>query len=1749
MDDGWRFYLGEVPGATLTTPGTPITQWVWIADDNAPTDAATMAAPGLNTSNWTNVTVGTDVFNGRVGYAWFRSSVMNLASAVRPLTLHFLGVDDNATVFLNGTLIGQHAGWAQPFDLVVDPTLVVAGTNVLAVAVQNTGGPGGIMQPLLLQAGPDSLPPGVLVTNWLWQADDNAANDAAIMTATNLDTSGWSAATIGQDVFNGHVGAAWFRTSLDALAATNRPLTLHLVCVDDNATVYLNGVLLGRHTGLSQPFDLSPLDSAWVNGGPNILAVAVQNTGGPGGIAGPVTLESGIGIQPAGNTSPGPWAMNFDDSPWRSVHLPHDYVIEGTYTNTAEANHGSLPQPTAWYRRTFTLPSSAYGQSVWIDFDGVYHNSKVWFNGHYLGYWYSGYASFRYDVSRFAIPGGTNVLAVHVDPTGDEGWWYEGGGIYRHVWLTVTSPLHVAPWGTFVAAAVQGPDTNGNASATLTITTTLTNAAAQPQLCTLASQATGPDGVAAGTATTQVVVGPASASNVIQSIQVTNARLWSLETPQLYQLQSSLQQSLQAVDSVTTPFGIRSIYFDVNNGFFLNGKRVELKGMCNHQDFAGVGTGMPDTLLYWRIMKLKQMGANAYRCSHNPPAAELLDACDRLGMLVMDENRHLGDSVGGYSSATAQTTYADLSPLNSMILRDRNHPSVILWSMCNEESVAGTQAGADIFYAMKQRVLQFDTTRPISCAMNGGWFNIGISLVEDLEGFNYSPGSYDSFHQSYPSQPIYASETASARSDRGMYTNDSIAYVSCQNTTTESAWQPVATRPFVAGAFVWTGFDYKGEPTPFNWPCVNSKYGVMDMCGLPKDAYYYYQAWWLDPPRVHIFPHWNWSAGQTVTVWCYANSASVELFLNGVSQGVQAMPAYGHVAWSVPYSAGTLLAKAYDSQGAVTATDQVTTTGPAAAILLNTDRTNLTADAEDLTVVYAAIVDAQGRVVPTASNQVSFSVSGPAWVAGVGNGDPAGHEPDRGSQRLAFNGWCMALVSATNAAGAVTLTASAPGLTNATLNLRALALSSPPGPVSALSATPGNAAVNLAWPISFGAISYNIQRSGTSGGPYTTIANYTAIGFTDSGLTNGVPCYYVVSAVNTNGESANSPEANATPIAPATTLPPTGLTALSDDGQVVLTWNTAAGATGYRIKRSLSGSGPFTNLADSATTGYTDPAVTNGVTCFYVVSALTGVSESSNSVPASATPVSMSYLVGTIIGTTGSWNNAGNTREKAMDGNVNTFFDAATGNGDWVGLDLGTNTSAIISKINYYPRSGYSSRMVGGMFQGANTSNFTDAVTFFTIAASPPVAMNTFLNTNQSSFRYMRYLAPASGFGNVAEVEFYTPGPHVYRATGTVNGTTGSSTNTSDKVFDGDLTTYFDAATSDGNWVGLDLGSARVITQVRYAPRSGYGSRMVNGVFQGANAADFSGAATLCVISNAPPDLTLTAQAATNSGAFRYVRYLSPANSYGDVAELQFFTSTPTPGAVPATPTGLTATGGNQEIALSWTSSTGAISYNIKRAIVSGGPYTTIASRVATIHIDAGLGYGAYYYVVSAVNSAGESTNSAEASAVLTCSLPPAPTGLAATTARGGSQVAWLPVTNATGYNVLRGNTSGGPYALLAGNVPSTGYADSQLAGGLTYYYVVQAATACGASTNSLETSITTLPSPMLSASANAGSVRLAWPAWAGNYSVDTAANLAPPAIWTSLSAGAQLSNGTYYLNLATTNSQQFYRLRLPLSP
>ncbi len=902
------------------------------------------------------------------------------------------------------------------------------------------------------QDAPVTLQSAVPLTGWRWRAGQ--PGEAAQMTAATLDTTGgdWRDAAA-QDVFGGRSGFAWFRTTLPALAAA-RGRTLRFEGVDDNATVYLNGKMLTHHEGWNDPFEV-PLDAAWNAAGPNTLVVLVENTAGGGGITAPVTLGVSAASGPRGAD---PSRPEMSDAAWRVVHLPHDYVLESAFTPQGDPSHGSLIPTGAWYRKTFTLPASDKGKALWLNFDGAYRDSKVYLNGTLVGEHPCGYTPFNLDISRAARYGGRNVLAVQVSPQHEEGWWYEGGGIYRHVWLNVADPVHVAPWGTFVSTKMAEPGPDGVAGpATVNVKTTVdfpspyTINGPAPRLI---SRVLDPAGKVVETATQELSFSPSIVAQT-QQITVDHPILWSVETPRLYTLHTEIQQGDRVVDATDTPFGIRTIRFDAEQGFFLNGRPVKIQGTCNHQDFAGVGVAMPDSLLYWRVKKLKEMGSNAYRMSHNPPTAELLDACDKLGMLVMDENRHLGDTENG--KAFPNTPYADLHEVQSMVLRDRNHPSVIMWSMCNEEGIQGSPAAARIFSAMKAVVDQADGTRPVTCAMNGGYDSaVGITSVEDLQGINYNSRGYDGFHRAHPTMPLYGSETSSEVGTRGVYTmtpfgsnyrgEPAKGYVAAYDfnpvpwgQTAEEGWKTIADRPFVAGGYVWTGFDYKGEPTPFGWPDINSNFGIMDQCGFPKDNYYYYQSVWGDKPVVHVLPHWNWAGkeGQPVDVWAYSNAARVELFLNGASLGAKDMPKNGHLSWSVPYAPGTLEARGFDAAGKVMATDKVETTGAPAALRLTTDRTALTADGEDLTMVEVDVVDAQGRVVPTADNLVTFDVTGAGRVAGVGNGDPSDHDPDKAVYRHAFGGKCLVIVGAGERAGDIRLSAASSGMKGATLNLRA----------------------------------------------------------------------------------------------------------------------------------------------------------------------------------------------------------------------------------------------------------------------------------------------------------------------------------------------------------------------------------------------------------------------------------------------------------------------------------------------------------------------------------------------------------------------------------------------------------------------------------------------------------------------------------------------------------------------------------------
>jgi beta-galactosidase len=698
-------------------------------------------------------------------------------------------------------------------------------------------------------------------------------------------------------------------------------------------------------------------------------------------------------------SSSGPINKSFADKRWRTVDLPHDWAIELPFDKNADGSHGfravgrGFPQNSvAWYRRTFELSKADDGKRLWLEFDGVYRDCTVFVNGWFVGHHEGGYNGFRYDITDLADFGGKNVVAVKVDASEFEGWFYEGAGIYRHVWLVKTGPLAIAPDGIFVYSKFNNNVPEGPAE--IRIQTRLLNSQTNPADATVKNQILDPNGNSIAEVQTSANVGLKSRGGAESVVSLKSPVLWSPESPKLYKLVTTVESGGQIVDREETEFGIRTVAFDANKGFLLNGKPYLLKGTCNHQDHAGLGAALPDHLQYFRVAKLKEVGINAYRTSHNPPTPELLDACDRLGMLVMDENRLLGSDA------------ENLRKWEGQIRRDRNHPSVAIWSLANEEFAAGgTPAGKRVGATMQEMVKRLDPMRPVTYNAAVGNDFPGVNEIIEVRGWSYHIGTnnMDAYHAAHPNQSNVGSEQGSTVSTRGIYTNDATrGYVSayddngCQwSNTAEEWWSFFAPRPWLSGGFIWTGFDYRGEPTPYKWPCINSHFGILDMCGFRKDNSWYYQAWWSDKPVLHLLPHWNWAGreGQEIDVRAQSNCDEVELFLNGQSLGRQTMKKNSELKWKVKYAPGTLSAKGYTA-GKVVAEAKVETTGAPTAVQLMPDRATINADGEDVSVFTVQVTDAQGRIAPVAMNPISFKLDGPGKILGVGNGDPSCHEPD-----------------------------------------------------------------------------------------------------------------------------------------------------------------------------------------------------------------------------------------------------------------------------------------------------------------------------------------------------------------------------------------------------------------------------------------------------------------------------------------------------------------------------------------------------------------------------------------------------------------------------------------------------------------------------------------------------------------------------------------------------------------------------------
>ena len=715
----------------------------------------------------------------------------------------------------------------------------------------------------------------------------------------------------------------------------------------------------------------------------------------------------------------------FDDGAWRNVQLPHDWAVELPFENSPNFDvmaHGYKPvgglfpqSSIGWYRKTFNVNEKDSGQRFTIQFDGIFRDSKVWINGIYLGGNMSGYLGAAYDITDFLNFNKKNTLVVRVDASQYEGWFYEGAGIYRHTWLLQTNNTHLIKEGNFISANVESN------KAVIQISNKILQQAPTTGSLTVQTFITDRMGkLVAKTGIKTVTPILNEESKVDQQVIISGPKLWSLEDPYLYHAITLLKQGDKILDELNTRIGVRTIVMNSTDGLLLNGKPVKIKGVNCHQDHAGVGSALPDYLQYYRIKLLKQMGANAYRTSHNAPTPELLEACDSLGFLVLDETRLLNSG----------TEY--LSQLERLILRDRNHPSIFIWSIGNEEGWIHTSpTGKRIAQTMLAKQKQLDPTRVSTYAADVANVFKGVNEVIPVRGFNYRIDGVDPYHKDHPTQPIIGTEMGSTVTTRGIYMVDSInAYVPDQDitypwwaNTAEQWWSLAATRNWWMGGFVWTGFDYRGEPTPYEWPNINSHFGIMDMCGFPKNIYYYYQSWWLGKPVLHISPHWNWKGkeGQPVNVWVNSNAPEVELFLNEKSLGKKTMPRNSHLNWNVNYEPGTIKAVAFiDGKKIET---KVETTGKPVEVVITPYKTTMIADGKDATVINVHAIDKEGREVPDAGNLIRFTLTGDAKIIGVGNGDPSSHEPDKCEpgkwQRRLFNGKCQVIVQSGKSAGAI----------------------------------------------------------------------------------------------------------------------------------------------------------------------------------------------------------------------------------------------------------------------------------------------------------------------------------------------------------------------------------------------------------------------------------------------------------------------------------------------------------------------------------------------------------------------------------------------------------------------------------------------------------------------------------------------------------------------------------------------------------
>lgn len=783
----------------------------------------------------------------------------------------------------------------------------------------------------------------------------------------------------------------------------------------------------------------------------------------------------------------------YNDADWRMLNLPHDWAVEGEFSrdNPSGTGGGALPGGVGWYRKTFTADKADQGKRLRIDFDGAYMNSTVYINGHELGTRPYGYISFSYDLTPYIKWGEENVVAVRVDNAEQpNSRWYSGCGIYRNVWLTKMNPVHVAQWGTYVTA-----DEVSKNSARLTVRTTLENEQTTDAPLELLSQLIDENGKVIGNASTRLTVEQGKQLEAAQEIHVENPELWSVDRPYLYTIKTEVLVDGEPVDTYRTPFGIRTFRFDAQKGFILNGEQVKINGVCMHHDLGCLGAAVNTRAIERQLEILKEMGCNGIRCAHNPPAPELLDLCDRMGFIVMDETFDMWrkkKTRHDYSRYFNEWHERDLTDL---IVRDRNHPSIFMWSIGNEVLEQWTDAKADtlsleeanlvlnfgrspdmlakegemsvnslLTKKLADMVRSLDSTRPVTAGCNEPNPNNHLfrSGALDIIGFNYHDDWFAGVPENFPGKPFIVTESVSGLMTRGYYRmpSDSMfiwperwdkpfheASFSCSSYDNchvpwgnrhEGTMRHVKNNDFISGQYVWTGFDYIGEPTPYGWPARSSYFGIIDLAGFPKDVYYMYQSEWRpDKAVLHLFPHWNWTPGQDIDLWAYYNNADeVELFVNGQSQGVRSKGKDDfHVMWRVKFEPGVVKAISR-KEGKVVAEQEIRTAGEPAQIRLTPDRSTILADGKDLSFVTVEIVDKDGNLCPNAENDVTFAVEGAGFIAGVDNGSPISMEKFKDNHRKAFYGKCLVVVQNNGADGNIKLTATAEGLGKTTNTIK-----------------------------------------------------------------------------------------------------------------------------------------------------------------------------------------------------------------------------------------------------------------------------------------------------------------------------------------------------------------------------------------------------------------------------------------------------------------------------------------------------------------------------------------------------------------------------------------------------------------------------------------------------------------------------------------------------------------------------------------